>query len=175
MSAQLRGLTSKMDKIYSIDSEVKSLKVMFTDLKNEKKQLKSEARENERKIAELSDHNNKLENRLNNLEQHHCGWSARILNIPFPDGDNDNDIMLDTVYNLALLPILRGAASKNLLREVPTSNQLLEDCHVLPDKSGHPRPIIMRFYNRNVRDIVFQMKKYTFCPYSGDIFWFKNE
>jgi hypothetical protein len=166
MSVQLRGLTSKMDKIDSIDSEVKSLKVMLTDLKNENKQLKAEARENERKIAELSEHNNKLEDRLNHLEQHHRGWSARILNIPLPDGDLDNDTVRDTVYNLALLPILRGAASKNLLREVPTADQLLEVCHVLPGKPGHPRPIIMRFFNRNVRDIVFRMKKY-YAPREG--------
>ncbi len=46
MSTQLRGLTSKMD---NIETEVKGLKVMLTDLKNENKQLKAEARENERK------------------------------------------------------------------------------------------------------------------------------
>jgi hypothetical protein len=63
---------------------------------------------------------------LNNLEQHHHGWSARILNIPLPDGDHDNDTVRDTVYNLALLPILRGAASKNLLLEVSTADQLLK-------------------------------------------------
>jgi hypothetical protein len=163
MSTQLRGLTSKMD---NIETEVKGLKVMLTDLKNENKQLKAEARENERKIAELSDHNNKLEDRLNSLEQHHRGWSARILNIPLPEGEHDNDSVRDTVYSLALLPILKGAVSKKLLREVPTAEQLLEVCHVLPGKPGQPRPIIMRFYNRNVRDIVFRMKKY-FAPREG--------
>jgi hypothetical protein len=54
MSSQLRGLTSKID---NIESEFKGLKVMLTDLKNENKQLKADARENERRIAELSDHN----------------------------------------------------------------------------------------------------------------------
>jgi FtsZ-binding cell division protein ZapB len=163
MSNQLRGLTSKID---NIESEFKGLKVMLTDLKNENKQLKADARENERRIAELSDHNNKLEDRLNSLEQHHRGWSARILNIPLPEGETDNDTVRDTVYSLALLPILQGAVSKKLLREVPSAEQLLEVCHVLPGKPGYPRPIIMRFYNRNVRDIIFRMKKF-FAPREG--------
>jgi hypothetical protein len=139
---------------------------MLTDLKNENKQLKADARENERKIAELSEHNNKLEDRLNSLEQHHRGWSARILNIPLPEGETDNDTVRDTVYSLALLPILKGAVTKKLLREVPTAEQLLEVCHVLPGKPGNHRPIIMRFYNRNVRDIIFRMKKF-FAPREG--------
>jgi uncharacterized protein YoxC len=163
MSTQLKGLTSKID---NIESEFKGLKVMLTDLKNENKQLKADARENERKIAELSDHNNKLEDRLNSLEQHHRGWSARILNIPLPEGESANDTIRDTVYSLALLPILKGAVAKKLLREVPTAEQLLEVCHVLPGKPGNPRPIIMRFYNRNVRDIIFRMKKF-FAPGEG--------
>jgi hypothetical protein len=163
MSNQLRGLTSKID---NIESEFKGLKVMLTDLKNENKQLKADARENERKIAELSEHNNKLEDRLNSLEQHHRGWSARILNIPLPEGETDNDTVRDTVYSLALLPILKGAVTKKLLRVVPTAEQLLEVCHVLPGKPGNPRPIIMRFYNRNVRDIIFRMKKF-FAPREG--------
>jgi hypothetical protein len=163
MSTQLRGLTSKID---NIESEFKGLKVMLTDLKNENKQLKADARENERKIAELSDHNNKLEDRLNSFEQHHRGWSARILNIPLPEGETDNNTVRDTVYSLALLPILKGAVTKKLLREVPSAEQLLEVCHVLPGKPGYPRPIIMRFYNRNVPDIIFRMKKF-FAPREG--------
>jgi len=168
MSAQLSGLTAKMDKIDVIESEVKSLRVLLNDLANENKQLKADARDNERKMAELNDRNNRLEDRLNNLEQHHRGWSARVLNIPLtPEEETDNTKVRDVVYNLALRPILEGAVTKNLLQDVPSAEQLLEVAHVLPGKPGQPKPVIMRFYNRNIRDICFRMKKF-FAPRLSD-------
>jgi hypothetical protein len=164
MNAQLTGLTTKMERIKVIETEVKNLRVLMTDLKNENKKLKAEALDNERKFAELNEKNISLENRLNSLEQHHRSWSARILNVPLSsDDEKDNVKVRDTVYNVALLPILKGAVSKNLLRELPTAEQLLEVCHVLPGKPGQPKPIILRFYNRNVRDACFRMRKY-FAP-----------
>jgi FtsZ-binding cell division protein ZapB len=160
-STQLSNLTAKMDKIDVIENEVKNLRVLLSDLKSENTQLKAAASDNERKMAELNERNNSLEDRLNNLEQHHRGWGARILNIPLtPDEETDNDRVRDIVYNLALRPILEGAVAKNLLRKVPTADQLLETAHVLPGKAGQPKPIIMRFYNRNVRDACFVMKKH---------------
>ena len=168
MSAQLSGLTAKMDKIDVIESEVKSLRVLLNDLANENKQLKADARDNEQKMAELNDRNNRLEDRLNNLEQHHRGWSARVLNIPLtPEEETDNIKVRDVVYNLALRPILEGAVSKNLLHDVPSAEQLLEVAHVLPGKPGQPKPVIMRFYNRNIRDVCFRMKKF-FAPRLSD-------
>jgi hypothetical protein len=164
MSSQLSSLTERMDKIDSIEAEVKSLKVLLSDLKSENKQLKSEARENERKMSELNERNNKLEDRLNSLEQHHRGWSARILNIPLtPEEESDNNKVRSIVYNLALLPILEGAVSKQLLKDIPSPEQLLEVAHVLPGKAGQPKPVIMRFYNRNVRDVCLMAKKH-FAP-----------
>jgi hypothetical protein len=168
MSAQLSGLTAKMDKIDVIESEVKSLRVLLNDLANENKQLKADASDNERKMAELNDRNNRLEDRLNNLEQHNRGWSARVLNIPLtPEEETDNTKVRDVVYNLALRPILEGAVTKNLLRDVPSAEQLLEVAHVLPGKPGQPKPVIMRFYNRNTRDVCFRMKKF-FAPRLSD-------
>jgi septal ring factor EnvC (AmiA/AmiB activator) len=71
-----------MAKIDTIDNEVKGLKVLLNDRKLENSQLKIEAKENEKKLQDMNERNNQLENRLNNLEQHHRGWSARALNIP---------------------------------------------------------------------------------------------
>jgi archaellum component FlaC len=164
MSSQLNGLTSRMDKLDSIESEVKTLRVLLNDLSNENKQLKAEAKTNERKLSEMNDRNNSLEDRLNSLEQHHRGWSARILNIPLtPEEETDNNKVRDVVYNIALLPLLEGAVSKHLLHTIPSAEQLLEVVHVLPGKPGQPKPVIMRFYNRNTRDICFRMKKF-FAP-----------
>jgi hypothetical protein len=135
--------------------------VLLSDLKSENVQLKADARENERKLSEMNERNNHLEDRLNNLEQHHRGWGARILNVPLtPEEEADNNRVRDIVFNIALRPILEGAVAKNLLSKVPTADQLLETAHVLPGKAGQPKPIIMRFYNRNVRDVCFTLKKY---------------
>jgi FtsZ-binding cell division protein ZapB len=161
MSSQLSSLTAKMEKIDTIESEVKSLRVLLSDLKSENVQLKADARENERKLSEMNERNNNLEDRLNNLEQHHRGWGARILNVPLtPEEEADNNRVRDIVFNIALRPILEGAVARNLLPKVPTADQLLETAHVLPGKAGQPKPIIMRFYNRNVRDVCFTLKKY---------------
>ncbi len=161
MKTELSNINSKLDKIDSIETEVKSLKILLNDLKQENIQLKTEARNTEKKLADMNDRNNHLENRLNRLEQHHRGWSARVLNIPLSkEEEADNNIVRDKVYNLALLPILRGAVEKKLLVEIPKAEQLLELAHVLPGTAGQPKPVIMRFYNRNVRDVCFRLKKH---------------
>jgi hypothetical protein len=160
IQAQLTGLTAKMEKIDVIENEVKSMRVLLTDLKNENKQLRSEVRECEQKLCEMNERNNLLENRLHSLEQHHRGWSARILNIPLkPEEEMDNYKVRDVVYNTALLPILKGAVEKKLLPAVPTAEQLLEMAHVLPGKPGQPKPVILRFFNRNEREVIFRLKK----------------
>jgi len=160
IQAQLSDITVKVSKIENIETEVKSMKVILTDLKNESKQLKAEVRDCEKKIADMNERNNQLENRLHNLEQHHRGWSARVLNVPIsPEDETNNFKVRDAVYNAALRPILEGAVQRNILSEVPTADQLLEMAHVLPGKAGQPKPIILRFFNRNMRDIIFKMKK----------------
>jgi hypothetical protein len=167
MSKQLTDMNKKLEKIESIETEVRGLRVLINDLKNKNKELKAEARATDRKLLEMNEKNNALENRLNNLEQHHRGWSARVLNIQLSkEEEGDNFKVRDKVYNMALLPILRGAVEKNLLPAVPTADQLLEVAHVLPGPAGQPKPIIMRFYNRNVRDLCFRLKKH-FAPRAG--------
>jgi len=134
MSGQITSLNQKMEKMDSIESEVKSLKVLITDLKSENQQLKSE---------------------------YNRSWSARALNIPLTSEEEANNyIVADKVYKLLLLPILQGAVEREILPSVPTVDQLLELAHVLPGKPGQPKPIIMRFLNRNVKDIIFSLKKF---------------
>jgi len=167
MSKQLTDMNKKLEKIETIETEVRGLKVMLNDLKQENKELKTEARVMEKKLMDMNEKNNALENRLNSLEQHHRGWSARVLNIMLSkEEEGDNIKVRDKVYNMALLPILRGAVEKNLLPAVPTAAELLEVAHVLPGPAGQPKPIIMRFFNRNVRDVCFKLKKY-YAPRAG--------
>jgi hypothetical protein len=105
--------------------------------------------------------NNALENRINNLEQYNRSWSARAMNIPLSEQEaSDNNTVAAKVYDLLLLPILKGAVERKQLTAVPTVDQLLEIAHVLPGKAGHPKPVIMRFYNRNVKELIFKLKKF---------------
>jgi hypothetical protein len=162
MNTQLTNITSRLDKINTIETEVKGLRVLLNDLKQENAVLKTEARINEQKMQQMNERNNQLENRLNKLEQHHRSWGARILNIPLSkEEETNNNAVRDKVYNLALLPILTGAVEKKLLMTVPTSEQLLELAHVLPgNAAGQHKTVIMRFYNRNLRDMCFHLKKH---------------
>ena len=164
MSAQLSAMNIKLEKIDSIENEVRSLRVLLNDVTNENKLLRTEIKQLDQQLAEMNDKNNSLENRLNSLEQHHRGWSARVLGIPLsPEEESDNYAVAAKVYDLALLPILRGAVERKMLRDIPSADQLLEIAHVLPGKAGDPKPVIVRFYNRNVRDTIFKLKKF-FAP-----------
>ncbi len=161
MAAQLTSMNQKMDKIDSIESEMKGLKILLNDLKSENKQLKTEARETDRKLSDMNVKNNALENRINNLEQYNRSWSARAMNIPLSEQEaSDNNAVAAKVYDLLLLPILKGAVERKHLTAVPTVDQLLEIAHVLPGKAGYPKPVIMRFYNRNGKELIFKLKKF---------------
>jgi uncharacterized protein YoxC len=164
MSGQLADINKKLEKIDTIESDVRGLKILLNDVKHENKQLREEVKMKEKQLQDMNTRLNHQEDRLNSLEQHHRGWSARVLNIPLSqEEESDNIKVRDKVYNMALLPILRGAVSKHLLPGVPTAEQLLEVAHVLPGPAGQPKPVIMRFYNRHVRDVCFRLKKH-FAP-----------
>jgi hypothetical protein len=165
LSGQLSGLSDKIEKMDSrfdvIDRDVHDVKVILYDLKTENKQLKSEVKAIDKKLQDMDERNNALENRINQLEQHHRGWRARVLNVPLsPEEETDNFSVVTKVYNLVLLPILQGALERKMLRYIPSADQLLEVAHVLPGKTGEPKPIIMRFYNRDIKDTIFKLKKY---------------
>lgn len=85
----------------------------------------------------------------------------RINNIPLPDGDKtDTYTAMRTVYEKALLPVFEGALNRGLLTKIPAYDEVLETAHILPAKSNdRPKPIIARFYSRNVRSMIFRLKK----------------
>jgi len=61
-----------------------------------------------------------------------------------------------------------GAVERKIITTVPTTvDQILELAHVLPGKAGHPKPVIMRFLNRNTKDMVFKLKKF-YSPREGE-------
>jgi hypothetical protein len=160
LHAEVGSIKADMKKVDSIELEVKNIKTMMVELKEENAALKAEIKQKDAQLTDMQGTVNQLENRFNNLEQHHRGWGARVLNIQLSEEEEKSpELVINKVYNLAILPVLRGAANSGKLSNIPTADQVLEIAHVLPGKQGYPKPIIMRFYNRNLRNLVFQLKK----------------
>jgi uncharacterized protein YoxC len=161
---QLTTLNTQMCKVDKIESEVKDLKTLMISLKEENKELREQVKAKDKVIEDMAKAVSGLEDKLNSVEQHHRGWGARVLNLPVSDAEAANPTaMIEKVYDLALRPILEGAARAGRLEAIPPANQVLEVAHILPGKPGQPRPIIMRFYSRNIRSLCFQFKR-DFAP-----------
>jgi hypothetical protein len=77
-----------------------------------------------------------------------------------PANETETKDVMQTVYDKVLLPIFQGAVSSGLLKTIPDCNSVLETAHILPAKSNdRPKPIIARFYSRNIRALVFRLKR----------------
>jgi len=160
MNAKMNKIEAEVQKVDRVENEVKNVKTLMESLREENKELKSLIKQKDEQLSDMQSTVNDLETRLNSLEQHHRGWGARVLNIPLSEEEEGStQLTVQKVYNLALRPILEGAASTGKIKEVPPAEQVLEMAHVLPGKPGQPKPIIMHFFNRQVRNLCFQLKK----------------
>jgi uncharacterized protein YoxC len=140
--------------------QLAAVKTLVQSLTEENKELKTAIKQKDEQLSQMAASMCSLEEKVNNLEQHHRGWSARAHNIPLSSAEEANpSAVIDKVYRLALLPILEGAHLAGELRVIPTADEVLEVAHVLPGKQGYPKPVIMRFYNRNLRNLVFKHKR----------------
>ena len=150
MAKQLKTLTTT---IQGNNTRMDSLEMLIKGLSAENNDLKKELVARDEEIFDLK-------SRINNMDQRHRSWSTRIFNIPLSkEEEGDNFQVMQAVYNNALLPILRGAVASKILSTVPTCEQVLETAHVLPGAADKPKPVIARFFSRNIRAIVFRGKK----------------
>ena len=87
----------------------------------------------------------------------------RILNIHLQPGkESKTQLVMDTIYQQLLLPILEGAKASEEIHTIPSREALLETAHILPGK-GPKKPIIARFYSCYWRSLIFQYRK-DFAP-----------
>ncbi len=130
------------------------LEESLREAKSEINNLKSALQKKEEEIVTIKQ-------KANDQEQYIRSWSIRILDLTIPrDLDSsDTSVVMDQVYNQVLTPILRGAVSKGLLPSLPTPTQILETAHILPSKPGQTPPIIARFYSRNIKALIFRLKR----------------
>ena len=106
-----------------------------------------------------------LKAKLNHLEQHHGSWSVRVTGVKIPsDEETDPNRVKHHLYEQLLKPILLGAVSNKILPTLPGESEIIERAHVLPTKNNDaPKPIIARFYSRDMRALIFKLKK-EFAP-----------
>ena len=154
------ALVSKIEQLSStisaFSSRFDNLEKLLSDTKKENNSLKECLHSKDQEILDLRQ-------KLNDVEQYQRSWSIRVLNVPIPKEDSSsNSKVMVHLYDKVLVPILRGAVEKRLLPSIPPVEQLLETAHILPSKAENP-PIIARFYTRNIRSLIFQLKK-EFSP-----------
>ena len=144
------------EKLAQITSKLKKLDRMeqtMDKIKTENRQLRVALTAKEGEIQSLN-------HRLNELEQYTRGSSIRVLNVPLTNDEEKNKgAVADKLYNLVLLPLLNGALESGAIDTIPSRHQLIEKAHILPGKQGEHKPIIARFYNRELRLVCFQHKK----------------
>ncbi len=120
---------AKMEKVETIKQEVKHLRVLMEDLKNENKQLKVKVKEKDKQLKELNRQD------ISNIDQHLRGWSAHVMNIPLTEEEErDTNIVMVNVYEL----ILKGTRDIGKFTSIPSAQHLLETAHVLP---GNTNPV----------------------------------
>ena len=143
---KLAHITSKLEKLDKMEQTMEEIKA-------ENRQLRAS-------LTAKDDEIQSLNHRLNDLEQYTRGSSIRVLNVPLTsEEERSNRAVADKLYNLVLLPLLEGAVESGAITDIPTRDQLIEKAHILPGKSGEHKPIIARFYNRELRSVCFQHKK----------------
>ena len=63
-----------------------------------------------------------LRNSLNEREQYARSWSMRVLNVPVPkESESDTRLVMQSVYDNLIHPILEGARTSGAIDSVPTT------------------------------------------------------
>ena len=136
------------------EARIIELHALLTGIQSENKTLKTALDKKEREICNLR-------KRANDQEQYMRSWSIRILGLDIPSNLDSSDTytIMQIVYSKVLLPIFEGAVQKNLLPAIPELHSVLETAHILPTKDNQTPPIIARFYSRNIKAMLFRLKK----------------
>ena len=141
-----------LEKINLLTEKLSSLESALLEAVSNNNKLKAT-------VASQADEICHLKDCLNEREQYARSWSVRVLNIPLPAGQESNTrVVMDTVYQRLLLPILEGARKEREINSIPSCESLLENAHILPGK-GSNKPIIVRFFSRYWRSLIFKHRR----------------
>jgi hypothetical protein len=150
-------LSASTSTISDLSRRLETIEGLLHTTQKENADLKSD-------LSNSYDEVKSLKTKLNNLEQHHRSWSIRVVGVKIPTADEtDNEAVKNHLYAKLIRPILAGAVQKGLLAAIPSAEEVLERAHILPTKKQGPKPIIARFYCREIRALVFKIRK-EFAP-----------
>jgi hypothetical protein len=150
---KLDEILSKLSSLDAITQKLSKLESMFTAVQEENKMLKATIDTQQATILNLK-------TSLNNLEQHGRSYSVRVNNVSLEGVDErEPPAIIKKVYDSVFLPILKGAATKQAISSVPTCYETIEMAHTLPGRGDRPKAIIVRFFNRNVKTLLFRHRK----------------
>jgi hypothetical protein len=150
---KLDEILSKLSTLDAITHKLSKLEDMLTTVQAENVKLKATIESQQETILDLK-------TSLNNLEQHGRSYSVRVNNLSL-DGIDERDppAIISKVYNDVFLPILKGAANKQAISSVPSCYETIEMAHMLPGRGDKPKQVIVRFFNRNVKTLLFRHRK----------------
>jgi hypothetical protein len=155
--AELAAISAKLARLDPIPEKLEAMENLLTKLSEENATLKKEIRIRDEEISGLH-------HRMNTMEQYNRSWSIRVNNIPLsPEDEKNPRKVMEVVYNKLVLPILTGAHQQGAIDNIPTIQSAIETAHILPGKPNSPKPIIVRFFSRHLKQILFLFKK-DFSP-----------
>ena len=158
------SIEAMREQLTTSNTTISNLSVRLTTIESLLKSAQAENATLKEELAASALESTQLKAKLNHLEQHHRSWSVRVtgLNIPTAD-ETDSNRVKHHLYEQLLKPILLGAVSKKILPTLPTESEIIERAHVLPSKNNKINPVIARFYCRDMRALIFKLKK-EFAP-----------
>jgi hypothetical protein len=152
--------TSNMEKLQAeMNEKLSALIEQVSRLSDDLREVKAENKSLKETVQQQADEIMDLKNVINDRETHARSWSIRITNLPLPAGqESNNKVVMDTVYQELVLPILEGARSSGDINTIPACEQLIEIAHILPGRGTH-KPVIVRFLSRYWRSLLFKHRR----------------
>lgn len=156
--SELGSINTKLENVVGLPEKFIKLEALLDKVCAENKELRRIITDRDAEILTLRAH-------VNNLEQHNRSWSVRVMGLPLTsEEEKSSSSVKKKLFSSVIQPILAGAASEGDISEVPTDpDHIIEMAHTLRAKEGAIKPIIARFYARELRQLVFKHKK-AFAP-----------
>ena len=124
--SQLANMNKRLDKVDLLSEQLGNIEESMTRLSAENTTIRKAVEVNSTAIHSLQQNQNRI-------DQYNRSWSVRVMELPLTaEEEADPFALVDTVYEKVFLPILAGAREKNIIKRIPSCEQLLERAHVLP-------------------------------------------
>ena len=152
------------EQLATSNTTIGNLSTRLAHIEDLLKATQSENAALKKELADSAVESDLLKAKLNSLEQHHHSWSVRVTGLKIPAEDEcDSNLVKIHLYEQFIKPILEGAVSQGILPTLPTACEIIERAHVLPAKDKAAKPVIARFYCRDMHALILRLKK-EFAP-----------